>query len=291
MVALSPWLIAARPRTLPAAIAPVLVATALAYAEGSAVPAAAILCLLFALLVQIATNYANDWIDFEKGADAGDRTGPLRVVSAGLVSPLAMRNATLAVLCLALVVGLTLLIFGGWWLLPLGLVCLFLAYGYTGGPFPLAYLGLGELFVVLFFGFVAAGVTYFLQVGRLSPEVLLAALAVGCLASNLLIINNHRDYAGDLRAGKRTLAVRFGQRFAEVELLISVLIAFGVLAPLAILQQNNWALLPFVLLPFAARMVIRLQRARRNGDYTAVFPAAGRLLSLYAILLAIGVLM
>lgn len=291
MAALTPWLIAARARTLPAAIAPVLVATALAYAGGTAIPAAAALCLAFALLIQIATNYANDWIDFEKGADAADRVGPLRVVSAGMVSPAAMRTATFVVLALAFVVGLMLLLFGGWWLLPLGLVCLFLAYGYTGGPFPLAYLGLGELFVVLFFGFVAVGVTFFLQAGYLSAQALFAALAIGCLASNLLIINNHRDYPGDLRAGKKTLAVRFGQRFAEAELLTSVLLAFAALIPLAILQRSSWVLLPFILLPFAARAVMRLPAARLSGDYSTAFPAAGRLLTLFSVLLAVGILL
>ncbi len=291
MASLRLWITAARPRTLPAAVAPVLVATALAYAWGSAIPAAAMLCLLFALLIQIATNYANDWIDFVKGSDTAERVGPLRVVSSGLISPRAMRNATAGVLLFALLAGLSLIYWGGWWLLPLGLVCIFLAYGYTGGPFPLAYLGLGELFVVLFFGFVAVCVTFYLQTGFVSLDAVLIGLAIGCLSANLLIINNHRDYTEDTRARKMTLAVRFGQRFAEIEFLASVLLAFAILIPLAMLQGNTWVLLPLVVLPWAARTVIQLPAARRSLDYSRVFPASARLLVLYSVLLAAGLVL
>ncbi len=212
---LSIWLSATRPRTLPAALAPVLVGSALAAKAGAFKPSAALLCLIFALLAQIAANFANDYYDFIKGADGEKRTGPRRAVASGLVSPGTMWRATLGVCCAAFLVGLGLLPFGGWPLLVIGLASLVCAVAYTGGPYPLGYNGLGDVFVFLFFGLVAVMTTLFVQAGTVTLLSVACACALGALAVNILVANNYRDVETDALAGKRTLVVRFGKRFAK----------------------------------------------------------------------------
>jgi 1,4-dihydroxy-2-naphthoate octaprenyltransferase len=222
---LNHWWLAARPRTLPAAVVPVAVGTALAYHAGVAAFLPALLCLLFALLVQVGTNFANDYFDFVKGADTARRIGPRRAVASGWVTPEAMRRAMFGVLALAFLAGLPLAFFGGPWLLLLGLVCLLFAYAYTGGPFPLAYHGLGDIFVFVFFGLVATGGTFFVQAGGFAGAdgesllfaVVLAGAIPGALATNILVVNNMRDAPTDAEAGKRTLVVRYGASFARVQ--------------------------------------------------------------------------
>ncbi len=227
------WLGAARPRTLPAAVAPVVVGSALAWRAGSFDPRAAAICLAFSLLVQIGANFANDYYDFVRGADTAERVGPRRAVAAGLVAPAAMRWATFLVFGVALALGLTLVAWGGWWLIVVGLACIVSAVAYTGGPWPLGYLGLGDVFVFVFFGLVAVGVTFFVQAGRVSLEVLLAAAGVGLLTTNILVVNNYRDVETDRRAGKRTLVVRWGRGFARGQFAASHLGACAVVLALA----------------------------------------------------------
>jgi 1,4-dihydroxy-2-naphthoate polyprenyltransferase len=203
-----------RPRTLPAAVAPVIVGSALAWRAGAFSAAASLACLAFALFVQIGANFANDYYDFVHGADTQERVGPVRAVAAGLVSPAAMRRAMWLTFGLAFGTGLTLIAWGGWWLVAIGVAGIASAIAYTGGPYPLGYHGLGDLFVFLFFGLVAVGATFFVQAGRLTPAAVLAGAAVGALATNILLVNNYRDAATDAKAGKRTVVVRFGKRYA-----------------------------------------------------------------------------
>ncbi|MCC5840051.1 MAG: 1,4-dihydroxy-2-naphthoate polyprenyltransferase [Opitutales bacterium] len=222
---LNHWWLAARPRTLPAALVPVALGTALAYHAGVADFIPAGLCLLFALLVQVGTNFANDYFDFVKGADTERRIGPRRAVASGWVTPEAMRRAMFGVLLLAFLTGLPLAIWGGAWLLLLGGVCLLFAYAYTGGPFPLAYHGLGDVFVFIFFGLVATAGTFYVQAGGFAGAdgeslffvVILAGTIPGALATNILVVNNMRDAPTDAEAGKRTLVVRFGVSFARLQ--------------------------------------------------------------------------
>jgi len=227
------WLSAARPRTLPAAVAPVVVGSALAWRAGSFDARAAGVCLAFALLVQIGANFANDYYDFVRGADTVERVGPRRAVAAGLIAPAAMRRATFLTFGAALALGLLLVAWGGWWLVGVGLACVLSAVAYTGGPWPLGYFGLGDVFVFVFFGLVAVGVTYYVQAGTVSPEVWLAAAAIGLLTTNILVVNNYRDVATDRRAGKRTLVVRWGRGFALGQFAASHLGACAILVALA----------------------------------------------------------
>lgn len=209
------WWEAARPRTLPAAIAPVLVASALAHTHGLFAITPAVLCLGFALLIQIGTNYANDYYDFKKGADNADRVGPRRAVAAGLISPGAMKRAMVLVFAVAFALGLGLLPFGGWPLLVIGVASIACGVAYTGGPYPLAYHGWGDVFVFVFFGLVAVGATYFVQAGFVATDAWLLGSAIGALSTNILVVNNYRDFETDRAAGKRTLVVRLGRTFAR----------------------------------------------------------------------------
>ena len=283
------WVEAARPRTLPAAVVPVAVATAFAHAHRRADLAEAGVCLAFALLVQVGTNYANDYFDHRQGADTPDRVGPRRAVAAGLVSPAAMLRATVLVLALAFGVGLLLVAEGGWILLPVGVASLVCAVAYTGGPYPLGYNGLGDVFVFLFFGLVAVGVTYFVQAGAPGPDVLVAGAAIGLLAANILVANNYRDAETDARAGKRTLVVRFGRGFARWQYGVSHALALGAAPALVGLGAGWGAALPLVLAPWAWTLTRGLARSRAAAEQIALLGATARYLAAYGLLLAVGV--
>jgi 1,4-dihydroxy-2-naphthoate polyprenyltransferase len=285
------WAAASRPRTLPAAVAPVLVGSALAGHDHAFVPAAAGLCLAFALLVQVGTNFANDYYDFVHGADTAARVGPRRAVASGLVSPAAMRRAMAAVFALAFAVGLGLIHWGGPWMLAVGVASILCGIAYTGGPWPLGYHGLGDLFVFLFFGLVAVTMTYFVQAGRVSAHAVLAGAAIGLLASNILLVNNYRDADTDAAARKRTLVVRFGRRFARVQFTASLCGALA--APLVFLATGYrpWCLLPLLSAPLAWSHVRRLASAETPGELVALLGDTGKLTALYAALFAAGVLL
>lgn len=240
------WLEAARPKTLPAAVIPVLLGSALAHRAGAFDFFSGAICLVFALLVQIGTNFANDYGDFVKGADGPDRRGPRRAVAAGLISAGAMRTAAIAIFGVAFLVGLGLVARGGWWLVPVGLASLLFGWAYTSGPFPLAYHGLGDVFVFIFFGLVAVGGTFFVMAHRLDWSVLLAAAPIGLLATNILVVNNYRDAETDARAGKRTTVVRFGRRFALRQYVWSCASMLIVPAALALAAHDAWLALPAV---------------------------------------------
>ncbi len=208
------WFEATRPKTLPAVVAPVLLGSGLAYVEGAFRMAPALICLVFALFMQIGTNFANDYLDGIKGADTKDRIGPVRAVAAGLIQPGIMKLVAVGVLAMGFCIGLMLIPFGGWWLLGVGIASVACAWLYTGGPYPLAYNGLGDVFVVLFFGFVAVVCTYYVQAGSVTFDLLLLGLGCGLLVNNILLVNNYRDVDADRRAQKNTSVVRFGRCFA-----------------------------------------------------------------------------
>ncbi len=283
------WLGAARPRTLPAAVAPVLVGTALAWHDGRLVGGAAVLCLVFALLVQIGTNFANDYFDFVKGADTAARVGPRRAVAAGLVSPATMKRTMIFTFVAAFAAGLGLLLWGGPWLLLIGVTSILCGIAYTGGPYPLAYHGLGDVFVFIFFGLVAVGGTYFVQAGAVTLDTLLAGTAIGALSANILVVNNYRDADTDAAAGKRTLVVRLGRRAARVQFGGSLLMAAVV--PVALVAGRGftlWCLLPLTLAPLAWSHVRRLRESKAPLELIKLLGDTGKLLALYALLLAVG---
>jgi 1,4-dihydroxy-2-naphthoate octaprenyltransferase len=284
------WLEAARLRTLPAAIIPVMVGTALAVAHGHGNYAKAAICLAFALLVQIGTNFANDYFDFVKGADTAARVGPRRAVAAGLVSPGRMLGATTLVLVAAFLVGLLLVRDGGWVFLLIGIVSIICALAYTGGPFPLGYNGLGDLFVFIFFGLVAVDTTFFVQAGYVSTDVSSCAAAIGLLAANILVANNYRDMETDAVAGKKTLVVRFGRAFAVWQYAMSA--TFALMCPFALFIYGGYrwpVLLPILLAPMAAKLTGRLHRSQEPEEQIVLLGATARFLALFGILLSAGI--
>jgi len=288
---MNPWILAARPRTLGAAVIPVLAGTALAFAAGGFDPLATALILACAVLIQIATNFFNDAIDHAKGADTAGRLGPTRVTSTGLLS--GRRIMVGAVLCLALasVLAVPLVLHGGWPILTLGIVSLVLAYAYTGGPLPLAYLGLGEIFVVLFFGIFAVAGTFFLNTLEVSWAPVLAGLQIGLHSSVLLAVNNLRDLETDRAANKRTLAARFGLSFARREnaALVATPFILGILwLPLGYL----WAfLLPVMTLPLAWWLARACLEARPARETNQLLAQAAALHASFGLLLALAFLL
>ncbi len=284
------WMEAARLRTLPAAIIPVMVGTALASAHGAAHYGSAAICLVFALLVQIGTNYANDYYDYIQGADTVGRVGPRRAVAAGLVPPRVMRRAMWLVFATAFLVGLLLIRPGGWVLLPIGVVSILCGIAYTGGPFPLGYNGLGDLFVFIFFGLVAVATTFYVQAGFVSSDVTSCAAAVGLLAANILVANNYRDVETDAVAGKKTLVVRFGRRFAVWQYALSA--ALALLTPPALfLYGYRWpVLLPLLLTPWAILLARRLANSREPAEQIALLGATAKFLAAFGVLLSAGVI-
>jgi 1,4-dihydroxy-2-naphthoate polyprenyltransferase len=282
------WLEAARPKTLPAAVVPVLVGAALAYRAGVFKPGAGLICLGFALLVQIGTNLANDYGDFVKGADRADRLGPRRATASGAVTPRAMAGTAIGVFVAAFLLGLGLVRVGGWELLPVGIASLLFGWAYTSGPFPLAYHGLGDVFVFIFFGLVAVGGTFYVMTGRLDWRVFLAAVPVGLLATNILVVNNTRDAATDARAGKRTLVVRLGRNAAIQQYAWSFAGAFAVPIALALVWTDLTIALPVVLFPLVPGLIRRL-RTQEGAALNALLASTAQLLLLFGFLWA-GVL-
>jgi 1,4-dihydroxy-2-naphthoate octaprenyltransferase len=271
------WIMAARPATLPAAIAPVAVGTACAHAVGGLEPGPALAAAVGALLLQIAANFANDVFDYEKGADREGRLGPPRAVQCGLLSPSAMRRGLALALAAALAIGVYLTAVAGWPVVALGLAAIAAAVAYTGGPYPLGYHGLGDVMVMLFFGFVAVCGTAFVQLGAVPGLAVAAAVPVGALATAILVVNNLRDRAGDALAGKRTLAVRLGARGARVEYALLLALAYAVPIALAIARGDALLAAPLVTAPWAARLVGAIHRLD-GAALNPCLPATARLL-------------
>jgi 1,4-dihydroxy-2-naphthoate polyprenyltransferase len=251
------WLLAARPKTLSAAAVPVMMGSALAAHEPHGVTWWVFWCALIgAMLIQIATNFINDALDFKKGTDTNERLGPLRVTQAGLLGADAVMRGAYLCLFLSALCGIPLIYRGGWPLLVVGLASIAAAYAYTGGPYPLAYHGLGELFVIVFFGLVACGATFYLHSLRLTQSALWAGFAAGALATVLLAINNLRDVRGDRLSNKRTTVVRFGERFARLEIAFFALAPFASVALIAWMRSQWGLLLTMLALPVAIGVII-----------------------------------
>ena len=285
---LGAWLLASRPKTLSAASVPVLVGTACASARGHVAWGPGVAALLGALLLQIGANFANDVFDFEKGADTAERLGPTRAVQAGLLSARAMRLGMLLVFGLALALGLYLTSVSGPVILLIGIASIVSAIAYTGGPYPLGYHGLGDVFVFIFFGLVAVCGTAYVEIGQVPGIAIACAAPVGALATAILVVNNLRDRQTDLGAGKRTLAVRFGRGFAIAQ--YRALIAISYLTPLALVlarAAGPEALLPLISLPLA----LKTQHAVATTEGRALNPllaATAKLLMIFGLLFALG---
>jgi 1,4-dihydroxy-2-naphthoate octaprenyltransferase len=286
------WLMAARPRTLPAAVAPVLVGTALAGYAGVFHPLRFVAALLGAILIQVGTNLSNDYSDARRGADADDRLGPVRVTAGGLVPPRQVLIATYATFALAVLAGVYLVVVAGWQLLLVGGASILAGVAYTGGPKPYGYEGLGEVFVFLFFGIVAVAGSYFVQTRHLEWEAFALAVPVGLLAAAILVVNNVRDIDSDRRAGKRTLAVRLGRERTRGVFAFLVYLAY-VLAPVTWLfgPVTAWVLLPWLTLILATRVVRTVRNHADGPTLNQALAQTGMLQLAFCILLSAGLLL
>jgi 1,4-dihydroxy-2-naphthoate octaprenyltransferase len=283
------WVMAARLRTLPAAIAPVLVGTSLAGQEGTFRAGAFVAALFGAIFIQVGTNLSNDYSDARRGADTEDRLGPVRVTAGGLVPPRQVLIATYITFGLAVLCGAYLVYVAGPALLAIGAASILAGVLYTGGPRPYGYEGLGEVFVFLFFGIVAVTGSYFVQVETLEWEAFVLAVPVGLLAAAILVVNNVRDIDTDRRAGKLTLAVRLGRRKARTLYSAMLLVAYVAVIPV-VFPLSPWILLPWLTLPLAARLA-RTVRAHVDGPtLNAALARTGMLQLLFCVLLSAGIL-
>jgi 1,4-dihydroxy-2-naphthoate polyprenyltransferase len=290
------WWLAIRPRTLPAAVGPVLVGVRLAIGDGVFRPLPALAALAGALLLQIASNLANDYYDFVKGYDQPDRQGPTRVALSGLISLRELRLGLILVLLAAAAIGLYLIYVGGWPILVLGAAAIVASVAYSGGPFPLSANGLGDLFVFIFFGLAAVVGTYYVQALAVTPLVWLASLPPGCLITAILVVNNLRDIDSDARVGKRTLAVRLGRAGTRWE--YTLLLAGAYAVPLALLitapvlgafsPVDLLVLLPWLTLPMAMRLRRIVYTATDGPTMNQALAGTARLSLLFGVLFAVG---
>ena len=283
---------AARIRTLPAAIAPVLVGTALAGWQHVFHPLRFVAALVGAIFIQVGTNLSNDYSDARRGADAEDRLGPVRVTAGGLVPPRQVLIATYVSFGVAVLAGVYLVVVAGWQLLLVGGASILAGVLYTGGPKPYGYEGLGELFVFLFFGIVAVAGSYFVQVKHLDWKAFALAVPVGLLASAILVVNNFRDIDSDRRAGKRTLAVRLGRDKTRTMFAVIVYVAF-LLAPVTWVfgPMKPWLLLPWLTLPLAAQIVREVRNRTDGPSLNQALAHTGMLQLAFCTLLSAGLLL
>lgn len=286
------WLMAIRPKTLPAAVAPVVVGTALAWADGVFVLLPAVAALVAALLIQIGTNLANDYFDYVQGADVTGRKGPVRVAQSGLISLPHLRIGMAIIFSLAALVGVYLIAVGGWPILVVGVASLVSAVAYTGGPFPIGYHGLGDLFVFVFFGLAAVCGTYYVQALSLTPGALLAAVPIGALTTAILVVNNLRDIDTDRRTGKRTLAVMIGPRATRLEYLVLLVVAYAVPVLLWVSDwATPWVLLPLLTIPLTVSLARTLYQTVDGAPLNKALAGTANLDLLFSILFSIGLML
>jgi 1,4-dihydroxy-2-naphthoate polyprenyltransferase len=285
------WLLAARPATLPAAVTPVIVGSAVAAAAGQFRLLPFLAAFVCALLIQIGTNLANDYFDYQKGADTAERLGPPRVTQSGLLPPTAVRNATILTFGLAALVGLYCVMMGGWVILAIGLACIAAGVLYTGGPWPYGYHALGDLLCFVFFGFVAVAGTTYLQALAFTREALVASIPVGCMVTAILVVNNLRDIDTDRATNKRTLAVYLGRTGTRWEYVVLLVVAYvtPLVWRLAGGTSSMWFWLPWLSLPLAVSLV-RLIWREQGRPLNAALKGTARLHLVFGMLLALSVL-
>ena len=282
------WITAARLPTLVAAVVPVAVGVGVAMSQRMFSPGPAVAALVGAILIQIGTNFANDVFDYEKGADTSERLGPLRTAQAGLLTPTALRRGCALVFVLATFVGLYLAWVSSPWILAVGFLSITAGLAYTGGPFPLGYNGLGDVFVFVFFGWVAVVGTVFVQAVQVPAAAWFASIPVGALATNLLVVNNLRDLPTDVNAGKRTLAVRFGRRFVLGEFVVLTAVAYATPWLLyAYGLADGWVFLSWLTVPLAVVLSVRVFRWE-GRRLNVVLVGSAQLLLSFGLLFASG---
>ncbi|MBU0561354.1 MAG: 1,4-dihydroxy-2-naphthoate polyprenyltransferase [Bacteroidetes bacterium] len=285
------WILASRPKTLLASVVPVLVGTSAAYGEGYFNLLAALVALICSLLIQVGTNFVNDLYDFLKGTDNETRLGPIRALASGAISVNEMRLGIFITFALTFIIGLYLVSVAGTAILVVGVVSILAGITYTAGPFPLAYNGLGDVFVFIFFGFVGTLGSYYVQTLQLNSVVFLASIPVGALITNILIVNNYRDIAGDKASGKVTLAVKFGESFTQFQFTFFVIISY--LVPIIIyvfFTQRLVILLPLLTFPIALKS-IKMIFSLRGTALNNTLELSAKLSSIYGVLFSVGFLL
>ena len=283
------WWLAIRPKTLPAAIAPVILGWGIAIHSGTFRVPAALSALLIALLIQIGTNLVNDVVDFSRGTDTEDRTGPTRVTQSGMLTPKQVWGGVFVTFGLSVLLGVYLVVITGWPALVIGAASLLAGLAYTAGPYPLAYHGLGGLFVLIFFGFAAVGGTVLVTAGALPPATWYAALATGVLTVNILVVNNIRDIETDKAAGRTNLAVRFGRQAAEWQYALNLVLGYAV--PFLLIcgrMASFWALLPLISLPKGVKIWQTLRSGLSDRMLNPQLGNTAQVLLFYCLLLAVG---
>jgi 1,4-dihydroxy-2-naphthoate octaprenyltransferase len=284
------WWLAIRPRTLPAAASGVAMGCALAWYDGSFQLLPALACLLIALLLQIGSNVANDVFDFERGADTAERLGPVRVTQAGFLTPTQVKRGMVVIFGLAAMLGLYLAALRGWTVIWLGAAAILSAVAYTGGPYPLGYHGLGDVFVFLFFGLAAVAGTYFVQVGSVSVIAWWMSVPIGLIVTAILVVNNLRDIDSDRKAGKHTLAVRLGERGAKIEYVLCMTIAYLIVPALVLMNLIPiGGMLAWLSLPVAVR-TLRTVFTQKGRPLNAALAGTGQTAFLFSLFFWVGLL-
>jgi len=285
------WILASRPRTLPAAIVPVMVGSALAIYQGIFFPVYSIIALLCSVLIQIGTNFTNDLHDHLKGSDTKERKGPLRVLASGLISVKEMELGIFIVFLTAFLLGLYLVYFVGIMILWIGIFSILAGLAYTAGPFPLAYNGLGDLFVFIFFGIVGTVGTYYLHAQKFTLLAFLISLPVGALITNILIVNNYRDIEEDKSAGKKTLAVLLGREFSRYEYIFFILVSFFIPFLLHFKYDFSfWVFLPYLTLPLAISLV-KMIYVLNGTQLNKTLELSAKFSALFGLLLSVGIIL
>jgi len=285
------WLLASRPKTLLAAVVPVMVGTSLAVNSGKFIPLVSVVALVCSLLIQVGTNFTNDLYDYFKGADTQLRKGPVRVLASGLITVKEMKAGIIITFLLAFLFGLYLVYVGGLIILVIGIFSIIAGLAYTAGPYPLAYKGLGDIFVFMFFGLIGTMGTFYLHTNEVSLSSFLSSIPVGALITNILVVNNYRDIEEDRQVGKNTLAVKLGKTFTQYQFIFLIVVSF--LTPLILFlffDFNGWVFLPYLTLPAAyniTKMLFTLDGIQLNKT----LELTAKLSALYGILFSAGLIL
>lgn len=285
------FILAARPKTLLAAIVPVLVGSSIAAADGVFNPYAALIALLCSFLIQIGTNFTNDLFDYLSGADNDDRKGPQRALATGLISEAEMRMGVFVTFGAAFALGLYLVYLGGWIILLIGIISILAGFAYTAGPYPLAYNGLGDIFVFIFFGLIGTVGTYFVMANEITPLVMWASIPVGALITNILVVNNYRDREEDEAAGKNTLAVKFGEKFTRIQYVSFMVLSYIVpLFAYLSYKKSLFIFLPLLSLPLSIKLV-KMIYTLKGTELNKTLELTAKLSAIYGILFAAGLVL
>ena len=285
------WILASRPRTLAAAVVPVIIGSSIAVHDNVFNPLSAFLALICSLLIQVGTNFVNDLFDFLHGTDKKDRIGPLRVIASGLISKQEMKMGIYLTFGISFLLGLYLVYLGGAFILFIGIFSILAGIAYTAGPFPLAYNGLGDIAVFLFFGFVGTVGTYYVQANEITAMVFWSSVPVGALITNILVVNNYRDREEDRSNGKKTLIVIFGERFGRIQYLFFMVVSYAILFVVYFtFKKDIFVFLPLLSLPLAIKL-IKMIYTLRGRELNKTLELTAKLSALYGLLFAAGILL